>query len=620
MYLTPTNCHWACDIEADDLKDKATRIWCVCVENVETGEKHTFENKESFNDWITKDVLLVGHNFIGYDLPMLNRFWGTGIGVSRIVDTYILSQLYDPVYSGGHSLETWGNRLRCPKAAHDDFSRFSPEMRLYCEQDTKLTALLFRKLTERMRSVGFTETGAEIEHLAWNIIENKQRKNGFPFDEQRAVELLVTLRAREKELYDEIVKLWPPVYQVVRSFKKACNIDGSFSKRYQDHLGQYRELKVNESGGYEAYDFVKFNPGSPIQRIEKLIELGWTPVNFTKKNNPKVDEDELLNYAESSGTPEVAALAKWIVCNSRANMLNTWLNAYNHTTKAIHGKLFLASTMRYKHSSPNSANIPAVRTKKVGDEDVIQYNEDGAWTYECRDLWNCGDPNDWSLVGVDGTGIQNRCLIHHLIETVGEEAVKDFKALALSGDIHKHNINVLGLAHKAAAKKFYYTLMMGGAGKRLAADQAQFGTVLTEAQGTAMKTKMVASIPGFGELIKKLKKELDKTGRIRLCDGTPIKVPSPHMVIPYLLQGDESRLMKKALILVDKEIRRAGLQDKVFKVADIHDEHQYRVYNSVVGQFTEFVTPCFKKAGEFFNYNIQIEADYKVGKTWSETH
>jgi hypothetical protein len=109
--------------------------------------------------------------------------------------------------------------------------------------------------------------------------------------------------------------------------------------------------------------------------------------------------------------------------------------------------------------------------------------------------------------------------------------------LALRGDIHKHNISVLGLANKAAAKKFYYTLMMGGQGKRLAADQAQFGTKMTPAEGADLRDRMIASMPGFGELIKKLQSQLEKTGRITLCDGTPILVPYPHMVIPYLYKG-----------------------------------------------------------------------------------
>jgi hypothetical protein len=298
-----------------------------------------------------------------------------------------------------------------------------------------------------------------------------------------------------------------------------------------------------------------------------------------------------------------------------------WLTAYNEDTGCIHGRLFLAGTLRYKHSNPNTANIPAVRLKKDEEgKEHIQYGEAGSWTYEARDLWTCGDPEVWSLVGIDGTGIQNRCLIHNLIKTVGEERVRPFKELALEGDVHKRNIEVLGLANKAAAKKFYYTLMMGGGGERLAADQLQFGTVLTAKEGTILKDKMIASIPGFHELIAKLQDELDKTGRITLCDGTPIVVSSPHMVIPYLLQGDESRLMKQAMVYVFQMIRKNGWDNDVFKVADIHDEWQFKVRNTHVQDFIRLALPCFNRAGESFNYLIPIDGDAKAGKTWAETH
>jgi hypothetical protein len=52
--------------------------------------------------------------------------------------------------------------------------------------------------------------------------------------------------------------------------------------------------------GYDCYDWVEFNLGSPQQRVDKLLELGWEPVNYNNKaGNPKVDEDELLAYAET---------------------------------------------------------------------------------------------------------------------------------------------------------------------------------------------------------------------------------------------------------------------------------------------------------------------------------
>lgn len=631
-YLTPSDKHWVIDIEADGLLDEATQIWCACLINCITKEEVHFLKGEDFRRWQVEhpDVVYVGHNAISYDTVMLNRHWGARIPTKTVVDTFVLSQLYSPSLArpqgmkgkkGPHSLEAWGVRLRYPKGEFDEFHQYSETMLRYCRRDVRLTALLYIRLTEKMRAIGFTELGAEIESLAWGIIQNRQKRNGFPFNFEAAHKLYVHLREREEELKNAIYELWPPSFECVKSFAKAYRKDGTRTVDYERHLGQYPELRERDDGGYDAYDWVSFDLGSPAQRIEKLIELGWEPVNLTKAGNPKVDEDELLAYAESSGTEEVGKLAKWIVINSRANMIRTWMNAYNESTGAIHGGVFIASTLRYRHNNPNSANIPAVRLKKnAAGEDDIQFGDKGAYTYECRDLWNCGDFSEWSLMGIDGKGIQNRCLIHNLIKTVGEDRVSEFKELALAGDIHKRNIDVLGLANKAASKKFYFTLMMGGGGGRLAADQAQFGTKMTPKEGEAKKRKLIASMPGFGELIKSLEKELDRTGRIRLCDGTPIIVPSPHMVIPYLLQGDESRLMKLTLAYINDVISANRWTKDVLFVANIHDEIQIRVRNELVEALKEAALPCFLRAGEKFRYNIPIEGDCQVGKTWAEAH
>lgn len=608
MYLTPTNSHWACDIEANGLLEDATVIHCVCVENVVTGEAHAFTDKEELHAWMDRSVVFVGHNFIAYDSVLLNRLWDTRIPISRIVDTYVLSQLYNPNYPGGHSLEAWGLRLKHPKGEFNDWSNFSDEMLEYCRNDCSLTAILYRKLTQRMRDVGFTESGCRLESLSWNIIQNKQRKHGFPFDKQRAEELYAELRHRQKELESEIFVLFPPELLCVGEYRKAFKGNGEYSKQYERHVQQYPESEVLKDGSYRVFDYVPFNIGSPKQRVEKLLALGWQPINYTEKGNPKIDEDELLKFAEESGKPEVTAIAKWLVVNSRANMIRTWLDAYNENTGAIHGKLFIASTLRYRHSNPNTANIPAVRKDK---DDNTLFGEEGTWAYECRDLFHCSDPEKYSLVGVDAKGLQLRILANYAYS-------EDFANTVLTGDPHKRNIELLGLANKAAAKKFIYTLIMGGGGARLAADQAQFGTKLTAKQGHMLKKKMIESIPGFRDLIRRLEDELSKTGRIRLCDGTPILVPSYHMVIPYLLQGDESRLMKQAGVYLDEEIRRHRYD--AYKVGDIHDEWQFKVSNKDLEGFTNKALKVFPRSGDFFNYRVPIEGDVKVGKTWAETH
>ena len=607
MYLTPTSSHWACDIEADNLLDKATRIWCCVVVNLVTKAEHTFTSREEFAAWRRDNpkAVFVGHNFLSYDMPMLNRFWGAGISERKVVDTFVLSQLYSPTFKGGHSLESWGQRLRYPKGDFDDFSRLSDEMLRYCRRDTLLVGLLYLRLTERMRHVGFSEDGCRLEHLAWHIIQNKQRRNGFPFNYKKATELYVELRAREEELKNEIYRLWPPRRQAVKTFAQGRKKNGERTTGYLRHLEQYPELRDNPDGSYTAYDDVCFNLGSPPQRIEKLLELGWKPVNKTKAGNPKIDEDELLAFAEVSGKSELKALAKWIVVNSRANMVNTWLNAYDDKTGAIHGRLFIASTLRYRHSNPNSANIPRVR---VDEAENILRGEDGAWTYECRELFDCGDPSEFSLVGIDAKGVQLRVLANYI-------DVPSFTEAILSEDPNTANMKTFGLTSRSLTKTITYATLMAAGDARIAMEAK---VSLDEAKRG--KAAFFSAVPSLPMLIADLQSQVEKTGRIKLCDGTPILVSSPHMVIPYLLQGDESRLMKLALIYIDTEVKKAGLENDVFFVANIHDEIQVRVRNQVVNQFVELALPCFIKAGEFFKYKIPIEGDAQIGKTWSEAH
>ncbi len=153
-----------------------------------------------------------------------------------------------------------------------------------------------------------------------------------------------------------------------------------------------------------------------------------------------------------------------------------------------------------------------------------------------------------------------------------------------------------------------------GAGDPKIASEASVS--LSEAK--AAKGKFFEQLPGLPALIKRLKKELKTSGRVSLCDGSKTMCSSPHMVIPYLLQGDESRIMKLAAIYVDAAVRREKLD--VLKVGDIHDEWQSDVALEHVERYIKVCEIAFKRAGEYFNYNLPIECEAKVGLTWAETH
>lgn len=421
--------YWIIDIETDDLK--ATRIWVVVAINAATREVLSFRDPEQFNRFVgaNRDALWVGHNAISFDVPTLNRLWGSNIPLDRVVDTLVLSYLYHPRMPGGHSLGAWGERLGLAKLDHDDWSQYSPEMHTYCERDVRLTLQVFLKLTRRMRAKGFSEKSCTIEHEI-RVVVDKQERNGFWFDIQGADALLARVREEQNSLAEPIRKLFPPTLESQGTYKYRTKADGSPYASFERHLAQYPKLVLDEdSGSYEVFDWVEFNIGSPPQRLNKLLSIGFKPTKKTKKGNPSVDEDSLVEFANSKkGVPEAQAIADWLVLFGRGNMLETWLNNVNREDSRMHGRVFTcgAITRRMTHSSPNTANIPKAKAK-------VKYGK------ECRALWSVHDKEKRRLVGYDAAGLEMRMFGHYLNDPEAAE-------LYINGDPHAVNTANLGLA------------------------------------------------------------------------------------------------------------------------------------------------------------------------------
>lgn len=605
-----TDKHWVWDLETNGLQPDT--IWCLGAINVTTGEEVVRKGHDEIRSWLVDRVadnsILVGHNIIAYDTFWANRILGTSVGVGRLVDTQVMSLCYSPSLAGGHSLAEWGIRLKHPKGEFNDFSALTDEMVGYCLNDCRLTRLVYLSLIDRLRSVRYSELSLDIEHRAWLLIQN-QRRAGFPFNQVEANILYAKLRGIENDIRDELYVYYPPKLCLLHTFSRAYRKDGTRSANYLRHLNEYEKLEDTPEGGYRAYGYVAFNIGSPDQRVERLLELGWVPApderTPTGRPRPTIKGHlvpSLQRFVDANARPEPALIARWMDINARANMINTWIEAYDDRDGRIHGSLWMANTLRYTHASPNTANIPAVRH---GPEGPLR-DQEGVFTYESRDLWTCSDLNRRRLVGVDAKGIQLRVLAHYLNNPAFTEAL-------LAGDPHTYNQSIGGFASRAIAKTFLYAYLLG-------AGDAKVGQIIgdTQVAGKVVKAKFINNFPGLLELMKDLERQIERTSRITLCDGAQVIVDQPHARLGYLLQGDESRIMKKAAILVAQEIYRQGWD--AVKVGDIHDEHQYDVALTDIEAFKEYLPIAFAKAGEFFNYRLPIECSINEGLTWATTH
>jgi DNA polymerase-1 len=628
MYLDHTKNTYLCiDVEADSLTPSI--IWCAVVRNVFTDEEWEFRPHEmgALAEFINTNnekprTYWVGHNAISFDIPTLNHLLDTNISVSNCVDTLVLSYLYHPHMPGGHSLRAWGERLGDEKLEFDDFTQFSEEQLTYCKQDVALTCKVFKVLTKRMNKRGFSELSCEIEHKIRYIIDD-QKRNGILFDEVQASILLADFESRKSDLEQRIHTVFPPKLVVKGEYEYRVRRDGKPHATYGKHVALYPKITFSNSKRmYRTWDYKDFNIGSPKQRVEHLLALGWVPREFTpitKKGgggNPKVTEDQLIDFALESGIPEVELIKDWMLYDNRISSLKEWLGHVNPETGRIHGTVFScgAGSRRMRHNSPNTANICSLG-KPFGKE--------------MRSLWTV-PADDKVLVGIDAKGLEGRTMLHYLNNSAATD-------IFMSGDIHQLNCDAITAAvgfvvtrdtseeSPNSAKNLYYAFLFGASNQKLGKMVGKGPKV-----GKLIRESIMGNVPGLKELIQDLEEEYWKNDGFLSCiDGGFVRCPSPHALLNYKAQPAGAILMKLATVLAyGFEVRSLGGvkmeesmdHSKVLKVLDVHDETQWEsdpYYATTCGQI---YCNAITLAGELLKFNTKHEGAFSVGKNWSMTH
>jgi DNA polymerase I len=277
------------DIETDALD--ATRIWVICTEDYNTGEKQQFlntdtipEERERFLDYLNGYDKFVFHNGIGFDAPVINKLLGTEvIPLECVADTLILSRLFDYGVQGGHSLKAWGLRLGNFKLDFNDFTMLTEEMVKYCHQDVTVTRMLFKKFKKDYEDPNWSAS-IKCEHEIQMLCE-QMSANGFTFDKDSAVSMLKEIEHRMEELNVGFQKDFPPQLVEVNRLMYKVKADGQPYASVASAREKYVMTKVDKSvvpNELACFDFVSFSPASPKQRIDRLWEAGWTPYEKTK--------------------------------------------------------------------------------------------------------------------------------------------------------------------------------------------------------------------------------------------------------------------------------------------------------------------------------------------------
>jgi DNA polymerase-1 len=578
------------DIETDDLK--ATKIWCMVAQDSDSGKIYKFapHELESGLELLQSADELIGHNIIGFDVPVIKKLTGVDLTNKVLLDTLILSRLFNPVREGGHSLEMWGYRLNFPKIEFDSFESYTPEMLLYCERDVKLNTALLDAL--RKESKGFSKESVQLEHQIAPILKD-QEEDGFEFDVEKASVLLSTLYKRMSEVEEEVHKTFLP--RVVRErIIPQHNKDNSLSKlglnvdtRKKTRLDQHEIVKFQE--GTKQVERVyeePFNLGSRKQIGQYLIEFGWKPKKLTKNGQPIVDERTLSRIKD---IPEAQLIAEFLLIQKRIAMVESWINAVEDDGR-IHGFVIPngAITGRMTHRNPNTAQIPSVSSP---------------YGKECRECWTVR--KGYELVGIDASGLELRMLAHYMKD-------EGFTYEIINGDIHTHNQKLAGLQSRNQSKTFIYALLYGAGNKKI-------GSVVggSEKDGQKLRERFFANQPTFKTLRDRVTQASAK-GFLRGLDGRKIHIRNSHAALNTLLQGGGSVAMKRALVILNNKAKESNIDYKF--VANVHDEWQVEVKKEQAKLFGELGVTAIKEAGDYYNMRCPLDGEYKIGGNWSETH
>jgi len=571
------------DIETDDLK--ATKVWCIVAQDVDTNEIFKFPPSK-LDDGVKllqSADRLIGHNIIGFDVPMIKKFFDVDLTDKELLDTLVLSRLFNPTREGGHSLEKWGYKLGFKKIEFEDYQNYSAEMLNYCVRDVQLNTLVLKELKKEAK--GFSKESVCLEHDVADIMK-RQEKDGFKFNEMGANLLLAELRQEMQSIEDEVHETFQPKWVDDKLVTPYVKKDGTLSKRGLTADEYERCLNTSNYKPFMRKTLQEFNLGSRKQIGEYLTDFGWKPERFTPTGQPIVDEKTL---SEITHIHEANLIARFLLLQKRIAQIESWLEALQDDGR-VHGFVIPngAITGRMTHRNPNMAQVPS---------------SSSPYGKECRSCWIVEEGN--KLVGIDASGLELRMLAHYMDD-------KEFINEIINGDIHTANQKLAKLESRDKAKTFIYALMYGAGDEKL-------GKVVggNTSDGKRARQYFFDNKPEFKSLRDRVQRASAKK-YLKGIDGRKLYIRNSHAALNTLLQGAGAIVMKKALSLLDTKLKLNTIDYKF--VANIHDEWQVEVKESQAHFVGLRAVEAIIEAGEYFNLRCPLDGEYKIGDNWSETH
>lgn len=590
------------DIEADGFLEDVSKIHCISL-SVDGEEPACFTNVKNALQYLTKADTIVGHNIIGYDLPVLRKLCSWIPQQNQTIrDTLPLSRIVWPdiinkdalncnipkKYWGRYSLRAFGHRMDMHKGEIECFDFFTQEMVAYCNQDVRITNSLYGLV----KKLGVTEEAAKLE-ISFAILAQEMYECGIQFNTCKAAVLYNTLLDESKECLDKVKDLVPPKERTLKT--PAYWTDTLTGVQYETKAAAPASAKPDLKRGPNKVKVTPFNPLSRPQVAVYLKSRGWKPEKLTTTGQPQVNEGILLSI---KNIPAAQILAKLYRVNKLIAMLaegkEAWMKLAHKDR--IHPRLKPMGTVSGRTSCvrPNLQQVPSPR---------LPYGKD------CRELF-CAKPG-YVLVGCDAKSLEVRCFAHYISKYDGGEFAKQ----VVAGDIHQDNADLM-VCDRQTAKNTFFALIYGASPTKIA---TMLDVDLVHAE--RLLDSLFRKRPEMQHLIGGIKRAAKTRGYLRGVDGRKLIPRSVHSSVNLLIQAAGACVAKQAAVnmreyIIDNKMGCLGVRIVGF----IHDEILIEAPEHKAGQLLMAASRAFRETTTQFDLRCPMDGEGEIGDTWYNVH
>ena len=359
------------DVETNGLLDKADKIHCLSFSTFEGKKKvssGTIVDYEQIKKFMLSQEVLVGHNIVGYDIPVLEKILNIKID-TKLIDTLGISFYHYPVKGFVHGLAAWGERLGFGKPVVEDWENQPIEVYVdRCESDVEINTRLFHFQMDYSLDIydgDFPKVMRLFGYLGYKLdCLREQEEEKIKLDVRLAEKSKIDLEFIIDEKITNLARHMPRQVEKEQP-KKMYKANGEISA-----LGQkWKDLLVLKKLPEDSTQITKAgSPTSPSQLKKWLFELGWKPITF--KLNAKEEKIPQVSLPFGGGLcPSVISMFEQYEfleelgglyrARHRFGLFKSFLENKDDDDFIYSRAQGFTNTLRMQHAKP-VANLPGV--------------------------------------------------------------------------------------------------------------------------------------------------------------------------------------------------------------------------------------------------------------------